>query len=104
MNESQVAIASDCVIFVDGEMTDEVEMKKGEKKQVRKLLAEDLRSFKRKNADREGKIQMSSKQEQKNALGRSPDNGDAFIMREVFELDAPVDVTPRQVFVFRKKR
>lgn len=79
-------IAVNAMVFVDGIATDEVTAN-GNTKTWRKLLSEDLRSFKRKDPDRDGKRQILPKTEQKNILGgRSPDSGDAFIMREWFEL------------------
>jgi len=71
-------------IYVDWYNTDEVIIE-WKPYQVRKLIIDDLRSFKKKNADSDGKKQMIPKQEQKNILKRSPDFGDAFIMREWFE-------------------
>lgn len=53
---------------------------------VRVLILDDLRSVKRKDVDLEGKIQMITKEEQKNILQRSPDFGDTFMMREAFDL------------------
>lgn len=43
--------------------------------------------MKKKDMDKDGKRQINGKDEQKNMLGgRSPDCGDALIMRMVFEL------------------
>lgn len=53
---------------------------------IKTLILQDLRSVKRKDPDMEGKIQMMPKDEQKIILGRSPDFGDALMMREAFEL------------------
>lgn len=54
---------------------------------VEKLIMEDLRCFKRVNVDMDGKKRMNDKESQKAILGgRSPDFGDAFMMREWFEL------------------
>ncbi len=47
---------------------------RGKRFDVRKLLIDDLRSVKRKDADKDGKKQINSKEEQKNILGgRSPE-------------------------------
>lgn len=54
---------------------------------VEKLIAQDLRCFKRVNIDMDGKKRINDKETQKIILGgRSPDFGDAFMMREWFEL------------------
>lgn len=74
-------------VYVDGVRTDVVKIGKKEYS-VKQLIIDDLRVYKRKDPDKEGKLEINSKEEQKNALGgRSPDNGDAFIMREYFELN-----------------
>ena len=54
MNESKVAISEDVVIFVDYDETDIVTTSKnGEPMTYRKLLSQDLRSFKRSGNDDE---------------------------------------------------
>lgn len=54
---------------------------------IEKMIKEDLRAMKRKNIDRDNKLQMNTKEEQKIILGgRSPDFGDALSMRMYFEL------------------
>lgn len=50
------------------------------------LLGEDLRSMKKVQDSPSGKKRMTPKEDQKVGLRRSPDLGDAFIMREWFEL------------------
>lgn len=85
VNRGEVSVSLDDVI-VDGVPSNRVNV--GSKTYaVEDLIRDDLRSFKRKDPDAEGKKKMSTKEEQKNALGgRSPDCGDTFIMREWFEL------------------
>lgn len=79
-------VAIDAEIFVNYSQNDDVKVG-NVVKTWRKLLSEDLRSFKRRERDNDGKQQIITKTEQKNILGgRSPDSGDAFIMREYFEL------------------
>lgn len=86
VNAAQVAIHLDSII-VDGVATDEVKLK-GQTYSVRKLLAEDLRAVKKKTIDKDGKRQINPKEEQKNILsGRSPDFGDATMMRVLFDLE-----------------
>ena len=49
-------------------------------------LTEELGVWKRRDVAKERKIRCQPKEEEKKALGRSPDLGDAFMMREIFEL------------------
>lgn len=85
VNMNQLRITTDN-IFVDGERTNT--LKVGSKTYtVEQLIMEDLRVIKRKDPDDDGKRQINSKEEQKNALGgRSPDNGDSLMMRVYFDL------------------
>jgi hypothetical protein len=53
---------------------------------VRESLAEDLMQFKRRDADKDGKLKVVKKEDIKSALGRSPDIGDTVIMRSYFDL------------------
>jgi Terminase large subunit, T4likevirus-type, N-terminal len=86
VNEAKIAISLDDVV-VDGEQSMEVRV--GEMVyDIKKLIIDDLRSVKRKNSDKEGKLQINSKEEQKNLLGgRSPDFGDCLMMRVWFYLN-----------------
>ncbi len=54
--------------------------------EIRELLAEDLKQIKRRDADKDGKLKISKKEDMKSALGRSPDVGDTFIMRSYFDV------------------
>lgn len=86
VDRASVAVSPAVVVRVDGIPTDEVTLG-NEPKSWRKLLSEDLRSFKRRDPDSDGKKKIQPKAQQKIQLnGRSPDSGDAFIMREFFEL------------------
>lgn len=53
---------------------------------LRESLAEDLQQFKRRDADKEGKLKIVKKEDMRSALGRSPDIGDTIIMRSYFDL------------------
>ncbi len=93
INEGLVAISLDN-ITVNGEPSRTVQIGK-QIFDVEKLIKEDLRSYKRIDIDKDGKKQMNNKESQKLILnGRSPDGGDAIMMREFFEL------TPRRKFSF----
>lgn len=76
-------------IIVDGSPAEEVRVR-GKLVPVRKLITDDLRAIKKKNMDKDGKKQISSKDEQKNILsGRSPDFFDSLFMRLYFDLNKP---------------
>jgi phage terminase large subunit len=49
-------------------------------------IAEDFAQIRQKDMDKDGKLKIVPKDEVKEALGRSPDIGDTFIMRMYFEL------------------
>lgn len=85
VNAAQVSVTTENII-VDGVPSKTVKV--GTKiYRVEDLLKEDLRSFKKDDPDSEGKKKMNTKEQQKSILGgRSPDCGDAFMMREFFEL------------------
>jgi phage terminase large subunit len=52
-------------------------------------IAEELAQWKRLKPDSDGKLRLVPKATMKAALGRSPDDGDNFLMREMLELAAP---------------
>lgn len=54
--------------------------------QIKKMFIEDLEQIKWENPDKDGKIQITPKEKIKEAIGRSPDVGDAVMMRMVFEI------------------
>lgn len=54
--------------------------------QVRELLSKDLQQFKRRDADKDGKLKVTKKEDMKQSLGRSPDFGDTLMMRSYFDL------------------
>ena len=49
-------------------------------------IMEDLSQIKQKDMDKDGKLKIVGKDEVREALGRSPDSGDTFLMRMWFEL------------------
>ena len=57
--------------------------------QIQDKIIEELSTLKRKDPDREGKLEIESKEKQKEMLGRSPDFADTLIMRMFFELEQP---------------
>ena len=58
-------------------------------KAIEEKIIEELSSIKRKDPDREGKLEIEPKEKQKEMLGRSPDFADCLIMRMYFELEQP---------------
>jgi len=56
---------------------------------IKNLLIEDLEQIKAKDIDKDGKLRVIGKDEIKESLGRSPDVGDAIMMRMVGELKNP---------------
>mgnify|MGYP001581231822 CR=1 FL=1 len=57
---------------------------------IKNLIIADLEQVKRKDADKDGKLAVIPKEEMKLILrGRSPDYGDAMMMRMLFELRTP---------------
>jgi phage terminase large subunit len=54
--------------------------------EAKEKLIEDLEQVKEKNADKDARITLVGKDEVKEILGRSPDFGDAFMLRWLFEL------------------
>ncbi len=56
--------------------------------EVKALIIEDLEQVAQKDVDKDGKITLVPKDEVKEALGRSPDFGDAMMMKMIFELSS----------------
>lgn len=89
VNKAEIAVDMDNVWYHESELksykVDAIKVR-GETKTIKDLIKDDLRVLKRKKIDGEGKREISSKEEAKNALGgRSPDFGDMMMMRCEFE-------------------
>lgn len=85
VNNGNFAVSLDN-IYVNGVKAEEIRIGK-EIFSIKKLIAADLRSAKKKNKDMDGRKRMNDKDEQKNILnGRSPDFGDCLTMRAVLDL------------------
>jgi phage terminase large subunit len=54
--------------------------------EIQETLITELQQYKRKNIEKDGKIQISSKDDIKTRIGRSPDYADTIMMRMFFEL------------------
>jgi len=61
---------------------------------IKEKIIQELQLIKRKNIDSDGKLQILSKQEIKDMIGRSPDYADAMMMRMVFEFKNTNNKTP----------
>ena len=62
---------------------------------IQQRIIEELQTIKRKDPDKEGKLEIEPKEKQKEMLGHSPDFADMFIMRMYFELEQPTRETKR---------
>lgn len=78
VNQHKIAFASDFSIDTNVEGMN--------LERFKDMVLEDLKQLKRKDSDKEGKLKIISKDEIKEAIGRSPDILDNFIMRMYFEL------------------
>jgi hypothetical protein len=54
--------------------------------EIKNLIIQDLEQMKRKDADKDGRLQVTPKEDIKASIGRSPDFGDAIMMRMLFEV------------------
>lgn len=64
--------------------------------ETRERIAQDLAQLKRRDAEKEGKLKVTKKEDMKAALGRSPDCGDTMMMRSYFDVrqkEADLDTT-----------
>ena len=60
---------------------------------LQQRIIEELSTIKRKDPDKEGKLEIEPKEKQKEMLGHSPDIADMLIMRMYFELEQPTRET-----------
>jgi hypothetical protein len=67
---------------------------KGVPVETKEALIEELEQIKRKDADKDGKILVTPKEDIKENLGRSPDFADAMMMRMYFEVATPPKYKP----------
>lgn len=82
--EVRIEVTTDSCL-IDGVRTTKLKLG-GQVLDVRDVIKQDLKAIKRAKPDDEGKLRINTKEEQKLILGRSPDFGDTFMMREWFEL------------------
>jgi len=55
--------------------------------ETKQFIIEELEQVKRKNIDKDGKLEIVAKEDVKELLGRSPDFSDAMMMRMYFEVN-----------------
>lgn len=60
---------------------------------IQQRIIDELSTIKRKDSDKEGKLEIEPKEKQKEMLGHSPDFADCLIMRMYFELEQPTRET-----------
>ena len=86
VNRGEMLIhATNGTVTIDGAPTTKIKM--GTRVvDIKDLIMEDLRCIKAINVDKEGKIQINTKEEQKKLIGRSPDFFDVINMRAYFDL------------------
>ncbi len=61
-------------------------------------VAEEFAQIRQRDGDKDGKLKIIGKDEVREALGRSPDTGDTFIMRMYFELLKDATGSPNQPY------
>jgi phage terminase large subunit len=84
-NEAYMNLKSQCAYKL-AELINNGMMYENASAEVRELLMNDLLQIREKNFEREGKRGLVPKEEVKQVLGRSPDDGDTYIMRMFFEV------------------
>ena len=57
---------------------------------AKEMMIEELGTIRTRNADKDGKLQIETKEDVKAGLGRSPDYSDCMLMRMIFEVRKPI--------------
>lgn len=92
INENKLIFSAYDTTKVDGNRTLKIKLG-SETHDIRDLIKQDLRSFRREERTNEGKLKIENKAKQILILGgRSPDFGDNVVMRYFFELKKEYDV------------
>lgn len=87
-NESYENLKSQCAFLLAEKVNANLIAETGADPVVVEKLTEELEQIKQKNIDKQGKKGIVPKEKVKELLGRSPDDGDTYIMRMYFELKA----------------
>lgn len=85
-DEDYENLKSQCAFLLGVKVTNNEIYEPCDDTEVRKLITEDLEQIKKKNLGKQGKAGIIPKDQIKAVLGRSPDDGDTYIMRMYFEL------------------
>lgn len=88
VKEQYENLRSQCVYYAGEIVRDRKASFTEQDAQVREWFAEEIKQFKRRDADKDGKMKVSKKKDIKSALARSPDFADTFWMRSYFDLRA----------------
>lgn len=85
-------LKSQCYYRLAERVKDKSVYVKCEDLEIMDLIIEELEQVKKKNPDSDGKLEVVSKEDIKDLIGRSPDFSDTLMMREWFELKPNTDV------------
>jgi phage terminase large subunit len=84
--ENYANLKTQCAYILAEKIRQKLVYEPEDDEEEKQRLTEDLEQIKEKNFDKEGKRMLVSKEEIKKLLGRSPDDGDSYIMRAYFEV------------------
>ena len=85
-NENYENLKAQCAYILAEKVKGKMIYEAGLSPEDQERLIEDLEQIKEKNTDSQGKRGIVSKEDVKKVLGRSPDDGDTYIMRMLFEV------------------
>lgn len=84
-------LKSQCGYYLADKVNDRKIAVRNVDESTKDMIIEELGQLRSKDPEKEGKLQLSPKEEMKEALGRSPDYLDAMIMRLAFELGMKIN-------------
>lgn len=88
-NENYENLKSQCAYILAEKVNNKEIYEPETNPEFQEMLIEDLEQIKEKNVDSQGKRGIIPKDQVKEILGRSPDDGDTYIMRMFFEVNKP---------------
>lgn len=100
-------LKTQCYYYLAEYINDHKLAVKTEDESVKAMLIEELEQVKRKDADKDSKLRIQTKEEIIEKIGRSPDYSDALMMRMYFELKGSGRVSqyiPNQQRVYQRNR
>jgi len=90
-------LRSQC-FYILGELVQTSKMRiNTENSEYKEKIIEDLEQIKAKDVDKDGRLRIISKEDIKEYIGRSTDFADCLMMRMLYEVDGPRDLTIRTV-------